>query len=154
MGTGAREMGWIADVYRTLHPEEINALACVTGKPVTSGGIPGRIEATGRGTVRDARVLPASGGPGAGRPRRWSVPHPLRRQPTITYQPGKIPVAERYDLVVCGGGPSGVGAALAAARNGLKTLVVEGRASSAAWARRDWCRTGWADVPTGAGIGW
>ena len=49
MGTGPREMAWIADEYRSLHPEDINALACVTGKPVTQGGIPGRIEATGRG---------------------------------------------------------------------------------------------------------
>ncbi|MGI9301897.1 MAG: Glu/Leu/Phe/Val dehydrogenase dimerization domain-containing protein [Gammaproteobacteria bacterium] len=49
MGTGAREMAWIADVYRNLYPQEINNLACVTGKPVTSGGIRGRVEATGRG---------------------------------------------------------------------------------------------------------
>ncbi len=49
MGTGPREMAWIADEYRSLHPEDINAIACVTGKPVTQGGIPGRIEATGRG---------------------------------------------------------------------------------------------------------
>lgn len=49
MGTGAREMAWIADTYKMLHPEEINHLACVTGKPVTAGGIRGRVEATGRG---------------------------------------------------------------------------------------------------------
>lgn len=42
-------MAWIADEYRSLYPEDINAIACVTGKPVTQGGIPGRIEATGRG---------------------------------------------------------------------------------------------------------
>jgi glutamate dehydrogenase (NAD(P)+) len=49
MGTGEREMAWIADVYRGLHPNHIDHLGCVTGKPVTSGGIRGRIEATGRG---------------------------------------------------------------------------------------------------------
>ncbi len=49
MGTGQREMAWIADIYRIMRPEDINHFACVTGKPVTNGGIRGRVEATGRG---------------------------------------------------------------------------------------------------------
>ena len=49
MGTGQREMAWIADTYKHLHPEDINHIACVTGKPVAHGGIRGRTEATGRG---------------------------------------------------------------------------------------------------------
>ena len=49
MGTGQRMMSWIADEYQKLHPNEINARACVTGKPVHFGGVQGRVEATGRG---------------------------------------------------------------------------------------------------------
>lgn len=49
VGTGQREMAWMADTYKHLCPEDINYSACVTGKPVHHGGIRGRVEATGRG---------------------------------------------------------------------------------------------------------
>lgn len=49
MGSGQRMMSWIADEFQRLHPSDINARGCVTGKPVHFGGVEGRIEATGRG---------------------------------------------------------------------------------------------------------
>ena len=42
-------MAWIADEYKRLSPHDINAYACVTGKPENMGGVDGRTEATGRG---------------------------------------------------------------------------------------------------------
>ena len=63
-GTGAREMAWIADTFQTFEKQNINALACTTGKPVGQGGVRGRTAATGRGlffavreAVNDSRLM-------------------------------------------------------------------------------------------------
>ena len=57
MGTGEREMAWIADQYARMHTTDINARACVTGKPLNAGGIAGRVEATGRGVQYALRAF-------------------------------------------------------------------------------------------------
>lgn len=48
-GTGAQEMAWILDTYSTFAPNKLDSIACVTGKPLSQGGVRGRKEATGRG---------------------------------------------------------------------------------------------------------
>ncbi|XP_026731610.1 glutamate dehydrogenase, mitochondrial-like isoform X2 [Trichoplusia ni] len=69
VNTSGREMSWIVDTYiKTLGYHDLNAAACVTGKPINGGGIAGRVEATGRGLfmvlnhfIQDANLMKMAG---------------------------------------------------------------------------------------------
>jgi glutamate dehydrogenase (NAD(P)+) len=50
-------MAWIVDTYQSLRPGELDAAGCVTGKPVTQGGVRGRREATGLGIFYGIREV-------------------------------------------------------------------------------------------------
>ena len=57
----------------------------------------------------------------------------------------EVPVASDYDVAVCGGGPAGIAAAVAAARSGARTLLIEqlsylGGMATAAFVSA-WCDT-------------
>ena len=56
-GTGEREMAWILDTYMSMNPGEVDGMACVTGKPVSQGGVRGRKEATGLGVFFGIREV-------------------------------------------------------------------------------------------------
>jgi glutamate dehydrogenase (NAD(P)+) len=56
-GTGEREMSWILDTYMAMNPGVVDGMACVTGKPVSQGGVRGRREATGLGVFYGIREV-------------------------------------------------------------------------------------------------
>ncbi|VAX37366.1 NAD-specific glutamate dehydrogenase; NADP-specific glutamate dehydrogenase [hydrothermal vent metagenome] len=56
-GSTAADMAVMADTYKALCPDPLDSLASVTGKPISHGGIRGRLEATGKGVyfgIREA----------------------------------------------------------------------------------------------------
>ena len=57
MYTGEREMAWMANEYARLNPQDLNAPGCVTGKPISQGGVHGRVSATGRGVYHGTSIF-------------------------------------------------------------------------------------------------
>lgn len=49
VGTNELVMSWMMKTYSDHHPDDVNSLACVTGKPLEIDGIKGRKEAAGLG---------------------------------------------------------------------------------------------------------
>ncbi|CAN5781255.1 Glu/Leu/Phe/Val dehydrogenase [soil metagenome] len=49
MGVGAKEIAWMSDTYISLADGAVRAQVAVVGRPLSQGGVWGRVEATGRG---------------------------------------------------------------------------------------------------------
>jgi len=63
-----------------------------------------------------------------------------RAQGAVVHEPARnIPVAEHADVVVCGGGPAGVAAAVGAARKGAKALLLEQHGCLGGFGRQACC---------------
>ena len=50
-------MAWMANEYQKLNPNDLNAPGCVTGKPISQGGVHGRVSATGRGVFHGTDIF-------------------------------------------------------------------------------------------------
>ncbi len=54
-GTSQQEMAWLLDTYNMVAHGQLDSIACVTGKPISQGGVRGRVEATGQGVFYGLR---------------------------------------------------------------------------------------------------
>ena len=61
----------MANEYAKLNPSELNAPACVTGKPISQGGVHGRVSATGRGVFHGTDIFLNT--------QKWVIPNDLSK---------------------------------------------------------------------------
>lgn len=78
------------------------------------------------GAAAGAAAVASAGGPRRAEAGAKNTKTPRAGETKSCRLPARdVPVVGEYDVVVCGGGPSGITAALAARRAGLKVLLVE-----------------------------
>jgi len=104
VGTSQREMGWILDAYKSLRPDDINHMACVTGKSVDHGGIKGRLEATGKGVCEALKEF--------------------FRHPEEVQRAGVSKELSEQNIIIQGFGNVGLNSAKALFQNGAKIIGI------------------------------